>query len=95
MIFLNITALKKAFFNAFEKTAKTPVKPLQNECQILTFYKIIMYAIAQQVTIIKNCKTATELVTARQELESLYSFSDLTFAMFKIKLQQLFLNDKI
>lgn len=54
-----------------------------------------MYAIAQQVTIIKNCKTATELVTARQELESLFSFSDLTFAMFKIKLQQFFLSDKI
>ncbi len=54
-----------------------------------------MYGIAQQVAIIKNCKTATDLVTARQELEYIFSFSDLTFAMFKIKLQQLFLSDKI
>lgn len=54
-----------------------------------------MYATVQQITIIKNCKTATELVTARQELENIFSFSDLAFAMFKIKLQQLFLNDKI
>lgn len=54
-----------------------------------------MYSTMQQIVIINNCNTATELVTARQLLEETNNFNNTAFLVFNLKLQQLFFTDKI
>ena len=54
-----------------------------------------MYTTQQQIDILNKCNTATELVNIRELLEETENLSNIAFAMFNIKLQNLFLINKI